>query len=289
MLGATSTIGGTNPFVFSGTTTAANAVSRTLTINNTATTTFSGNVYLSDVATTGRTLTINGTGAVTISSPIADFNGTGTTGNLVYAGTNTLTISGANTYSGTTTVGSATVTGGVLTVTSTGVLGGGNVTVNNGNTLTLGTGVTNAIANTATLTLGTTAPGTNAILALNGTMGTSQETVNGLIVSGVAEPAGRYGSTSDTTMGITQLANITGLGELTVLSTVTVPEPSTWALLVGSLGLLAGSARRPRCPPSLTGRGGFADAETHHPFADTVANSRLGLVRFARMLFGDAA
>ena len=249
VFGTTSTIGGTNNFTFTGTATAANAVARTLTVSNTGTTTFAGNVYLSDVAATGRTLTINGTGAVAITAPIADFNGTGTTGNLVYSGTNTLTLSGANTYSGTTTVGSATVTGGILTVTSSGVLGGGNVTVNNGNTLTLGTGVTNAIADTATLTLGTTASGTNAILALNGTMGTSMETVNGLIVNGAVEPAGKYGSTSDTTAGVTQLANITGAGELTVLTTVTsaVPEPSTWALMVVSLGLLAVATMRSRC------------------------------------------
>ena len=122
----------------------------------------------------------------------------------------------------------------MLTVAASSKLGSGNVFVGNGATLTLSAGVTNAIADTATLTLGIT--GANAILALNGTAGTSQETVNSLIVNGVGEPAGTYGPTGDTAANF-QLANITGTGELTVL-TAAVPEPSTWAAMLGGLGLL---------------------------------------------------
>ena len=94
-----------------------------------------------------------------------------------------------------------------------------------------------AIGDTATLNL-------TGTLTLTGTNGTVQETVGLLVVNGNVEPIGLYGSMTDTTPGITQLANIVGAGELSVTA---VPEPSTWVMMLGGLGgLLAVMARRRR-------------------------------------------
>ncbi len=87
-----------------------NSGANTLTVNNSGATAITGgNVYLSAASGTGGALTINGSGAVTIGDVIANYNGSGTAGSLTYNGTSTLTLSGANTYTGATTVSAGTL------------------------------------------------------------------------------------------------------------------------------------------------------------------------------------
>lgn len=99
------TISGSQNLTFSGPVTQFGG-DRTVTLNNTGTTTISGNVALSD-NNTARTLTLTGPGDATVSGIISN-GGTGA-GNLTKGGTGTLTLSGANTYTGTTTVNGGTL------------------------------------------------------------------------------------------------------------------------------------------------------------------------------------
>ena len=176
------------------------------------------------------TLSVQGGGALidvvagkTVSTnSVFSHGGTAATdGGLTKLDTGTLSLGGANTYTGGTTVNA-----GILTATANSALGTGNVSVLNGATLTLATGVTDAIADSATLTLGST-----GIVALNGTNGSAQESVGALFINGVMQTPGTYGATGSGATNILP-ANFTGTGELLVL----VPEPSTWTMLFAGLG-----------------------------------------------------
>jgi autotransporter-associated beta strand protein len=120
-----------------------------LTINNTAATTLSGPLYLSDVSGTGHTLTISGAaGPTTISGAISNYTaGAGTAGALTKTGGGTLIISSANnTYSGTTTIGAS---GGaaVIRAAATQALGTGTISFDGtGNASTARLEVTNGIS-----------------------------------------------------------------------------------------------------------------------------------------------
>jgi autotransporter-associated beta strand protein len=120
------TISGFNDFALNGTLTNSGG-NRTLSVNNSASTTVTGNVYLSELSTSGRTLIINGTGNTAISGVISDFNGTGLPGSLTYSGTGALTLSGANTYGGTTSLSS-----GTLNINNTSAIGTGSFLINGG-------------------------------------------------------------------------------------------------------------------------------------------------------------
>ncbi|MCX6996835.1 MAG: autotransporter-associated beta strand repeat-containing protein, partial [Kiritimatiellaeota bacterium] len=85
---------------------------RTLTSSITGgnTLTLAGNVYLSEITGTGRTLTLAGAGNTTISGAIANFNGgAGTAGGLTITNTGLTILSGANTYTGVTTISAGTL------------------------------------------------------------------------------------------------------------------------------------------------------------------------------------
>ncbi len=170
LFGASGIIAGSNDLTLSGTFTSSGSNSRSLTINNTASTTLSGNVFLSESNSNSRTLTINGSGALLISGSITNNSGANTAASsLAYSGTGTLTLSNAgNTYTGTTSISNGTVlVNGALTGSSATT-----VTANSGGTTTLaGTGqVTNGVtigssANVATVS-GTAilAPGTDGTI-----------------------------------------------------------------------------------------------------------------------------
>ena len=227
-LDGTLTVGGAANFTFNGAVTLGpSAVTRTLTVNNSATTTLAGSVFLSGVAGTGRTLTINGTGNATISGVISNFNGAGTAGSLVKSGAGTLTLTNTNTYTGTTTVA-----GGTLIANADGALGTGNVSLTaSGVTLTLQGGATNNyISDSASLSLVT-----GSTVNLNFTV--TPDTVNMLVYNGVAQAAGLWGSATSGAPNV--LAEFMGTGEILVL----IPEPSTWAMTIVGAGLLLGAQR----------------------------------------------
>ncbi len=139
-----STIGGSAPITFNGGVTNI-SLSHTLTINNSATTTIATNLYLLDSETASKTVTIAGTGNLNVSGSISNNNAGNTVPvNLTMSGSGTLTLSGANNYSGNTTV-----SGGILQVanTSGSATGSGAVSVNNS---TLASGATGSIGGAVT-------------------------------------------------------------------------------------------------------------------------------------------
>jgi autotransporter-associated beta strand protein len=153
LLTASSTIGGANNLTFSDGFTNSGG-SRTLTVNNTGTTTISGNAYLSDDNTTsGRIVTIGGTGNTTISAVIANNSAANTlAAHLVKTGAGILTLSAANTYTGGTTISGGALqigAGGTSgSVSSVGITNNGALAFNRTDTFT----VSSLITGTGSLT-----------------------------------------------------------------------------------------------------------------------------------------
>lgn len=121
--------------------------------------TLSNTVNLSN-SNTLHTLTFTGTGDTTISGVIAN-GGTGA-GKLVKLGTGTMTLSGANTYTGTTTIGSSNgANAGTLKLSGSGVISNAATTVFGG-TFDLN----GLIQSITTLTLGGGASGSSATVSV---------------------------------------------------------------------------------------------------------------------------
>jgi len=220
-LNGTATIGGSNALTFNGPVTAAGALSRTLTVNNSALTTIQGGVFLSDVAGTGRTLLINGTGNVVINGQISNFNGAGTAGTLSHGGSGTLTLTNTNIYTGGTLL-----SGGTTIVTQSGGLGSGNVSLTAANvTLTLQGATNNYISDTAAFSIGFV----DDIVNLNYT---GTDTINTLTIAGVQEAPGIYGAIGSGAQF--ERPELFGTGTLMVLTQI--PEPTTYMLF--GLGVL---------------------------------------------------
>ena len=125
--------------------------------NNGGSMIFYGNVNLGS-GSTGNTLTIAGSSPVVMSNVIGD--GGTAAGSLAYSGTGTLTLTGANTYTGATTVNS-----GTLNIQNAGALGTAsntsNTTVANGAVLQIEGNITTA--NQGTLILNGTGAGQGAL------------------------------------------------------------------------------------------------------------------------------
>ncbi len=219
--GGTLTVGGSNAFTFGGPVTVAGALTRTLIVNNTATTTLQGSVFLSDAAATARTLVIGGTGNVIINGVVSNFNGAGAAGTLSHSGSGTLTLGNTNTYSGGTLL-----SGGTTIATVNGALGTGNVSLTAASViLTLQGATNNYIADTANLNIGFTSDTVNLFY-------TGTETIGSLTVAGMQEAPGIYGGAGSGAANI--LPEFMGTGTLTVLTAI--PEPATYMLM--GLGLL---------------------------------------------------
>ncbi len=136
-LGGNPTIAGSNDLTINGVLTNSGA-SRTLTVNNTGTTTFgTGGIALSESAT-NRVLTINGSGNVTVSGVIAN-GSTSTTSGLTYSGSGILSLGNANTFAGTLTASS-----GTTRIDHANAAQNATVSVGAANTLAFGTGITSA-------------------------------------------------------------------------------------------------------------------------------------------------
>ena len=175
---------------------------------------------------------ISGTGMLTLTAPGSN------------ADLGRLSLGGDNSYSGGTLV-----RGGMLIISSASAdFGTGDVAILSGNSMFTGasaslqisTGVLNAIADTATLSLaggGAFGVADDGYASLQGGI---NEVVGGLTLGGVPQPFGTYGSsTSGATF--TNDEYFSGTGIITV-----VPEPGTAALVIGGLGSLLGMQRRRR-------------------------------------------
>ena len=134
-------------------------------------------------------------------------------GGLTMAGNNVLVLKAANTYTGTTCVGSGILQVGDGTLANS-KLGNGDVEVAAGGTLCIKARVTNAIADTARVSLGNTGDVFYGVIELDSGI---NETVAGLTLGGAAQPAGTYGSSgSAATHKLDKY--FTGSGILTVTS-----------------------------------------------------------------------
>ncbi|MGB2822286.1 MAG: hypothetical protein WBF17_14975, partial [Phycisphaerae bacterium] len=114
------------------------------------------------------------------------------TGGLTMAGNNVLVLKAANTYTGKTCVGSGILQVGDGTL-ATSRLGDGDVEVAAGGTLRIKASVADAISDTATVSLDNTGDVFFGVIDLDGGI---NETVGGLRLGGVAQPAGTYGSSA---------------------------------------------------------------------------------------------
>jgi fibronectin-binding autotransporter adhesin len=145
------TFSGNTNLTFTGLLTNANDTNvNTVTISNTAITTF-GSVNLSNSAT-NRTITFStGTGANAVINGTIANGGTSTASNLTKSGTGNLTLTGSNSYSGSTTL-----TGGTLIIGHNSALGTSTLSFNGGTLAGDGTARTlaNALSLAANSTIG---------------------------------------------------------------------------------------------------------------------------------------
>ncbi|MFO0811121.1 MAG: PEP-CTERM sorting domain-containing protein [Gemmataceae bacterium] len=187
----------------------------------------------SPVGSTTFSNTISGPGRLTFTAPGSDIE----QGFLI--------LNGANTYTGGTLVA-----GGILQVSGAGAtLGTGNVTVDNASSpasiarLQILAGVSNAINNLATLTLaggGTAGVADQNYIDLGAGI---NDTVAQLVLGGVTQVAGTYGSTASTAT-FKNDEYFTGTGIITVTG---VPEPGSLALVgFGFAGFAVRVTRRKR-------------------------------------------
>ncbi len=176
--------------------------------------TIGANVTLSGAS---NTIAVNNTAGASIGGKVDGSIG------LDKEGNGTLTLGGTNTYAGGTAVNA-----GVLTVTTNGALSTGDVSIDAGAALNLGSAVTSAHSASPGTTL-TLISATTSIVDLEGTG--VQDIVGALVINGVSEPLGTYGA-ADSGATYTDITDLMGMGELSV-----VPEPSTWQTIGTVVGL----------------------------------------------------
>lgn len=183
LLAASSSLGGSQPLTFSGS--FSQSSSRTLTITNSALTTFAGSTFLLAETNATRTLTISNTGPVLISSSVQNGTGSGADG-LTKTGLGLLTLAGNNSYSGTTTVSSGTLRAeGFATAMGTGALSLGAARLELAGPASLAFGRNTTLTANATVVSDRTSPGGGVTHSL-GTLALGAQTLTvekGLLVT----------------------------------------------------------------------------------------------------------
>ena len=233
--------------------------------DSTAVTVDSGAVY--NVAVSDTVASIAGAGSITLGSNTLTSGGSdasttfsgvisGTNGNIIKAGTGTLTLSGANTYTGTTTInaGDLTVSGSLHDSTAVTIASGADYNVNASDTVASIEGAGNiVIASSQTLTAG------------DG---------NDKTLSGVISGAGNYIkagsgtqtlSASNTYTGTTQVSagtlTVSGSGRLSDSTAVTVDSGAVYNVAVSdTVASIAGAGSITLGSNTLTSGG--SDAST---------------------------
>jgi autotransporter-associated beta strand protein len=156
------------------------------------------------LATVGGNITFKAADASNVAQNITLSGVLSGSGGLVKTGGGTLLLSGANTYTGDTTVQA-----GTLSITTGFLADNGDVYLTTG-----------------------------SVFDLNFT---GSDTIRTLYIDGVAQAPGTYGGSGSGASNISSLFSSTGLGTLTVTS---VPEPATWVLVGGGLAFVALRRRR---------------------------------------------
>lgn len=210
-----------------------------VTMSGTGTATFTVNGTGGTVASTADIVEVTGSAAgllnvarivdtVTVTNLNVNSAGTFTKG-----GPGTMNVTGAGTGSGL-----VSVAGGVLSASGSGNLGTGNVSVlSSAVSLSIQTGVTNAIDDNATLSLAGGGAAMTADAGFANLASGVNETVAGLFLGGTMQANGTYGST----LSMADFRDnefFSGTGIITV-----IPEPGVLVSLLGGLGSLAGLQR----------------------------------------------
>ena len=178
-----------------------------------------------------RIVTSTSTGAFTVGGIISD--GSSSSG-LTFGGVSggKLLLGGANTYTGPTTVNAGTLS----TLSTGGTFGKGNVTVATGALLTAGNNA--SFGDLATLTFSSTSTASSIALNFTGadTLGAVYDSISGTYMT-----AGTW--TTSQLNSFFSSSVFAGTGSLTISA---IPEPSTYAMLLGSLALGAALVSRRR-------------------------------------------
>jgi autotransporter-associated beta strand protein len=255
--------GGTIDNTSGGSLTLTNSVTRIVNANFTFTGSNNLNlgtagVSLGTAAGTSRTVTVSG-GTLTIGGAIAN----GTTANaLTKAGAGTLTLTGANTYTGATTISA-----GTLTLSGTASLASNTITTAGGATFDVS-------SHTGTVTLSTSQ-------TLNGTGTSSTGTINGNLTMGSTSPLTLSYASGNPTLTASNGALTLAAGNPVTVTTTSALSAGDYVLISKSSGgSVAGTA-----PTSVTvGGSGLA--------ANTTAALRITgqqLILQVRNLSGDIA
>ncbi|WP_170157298.1 autotransporter-associated beta strand repeat-containing protein [Roseimicrobium gellanilyticum] len=202
LLSLSSTIGGTSDLTFTGNFSQTSG-DRTLTVNNTGITSFTGAFALDRGATNG-IVTINaGTGAVVNLSNLQDGAGSGT-GSLVKSGVGTLNVSNVFTIAG-----NLTVSAGIANFSGTGNTSiGGNATISGGTATFSGTGTTTINGNFS---------GNNSVTTFSG----EATTINGNFSVGRNTTATVNYNTPDATLSVgSGSSNLVEIGIATTATSV---------------------------------------------------------------------